>query len=267
EAHHPAALRPGVEDGHAVAQAGEMVGGREPRGAGADDEHPLAGRRGEAVDAPAAPDRLVAEKALDGVDPDGLVEPTAVARGLAGVVADPAHDRRKRVVFHDPPPGALVLLPACLRLVQPLLDVLAGRAGVVARRQPVDVDRPLRPPAAGLVGQAGADVEGDRERLLHHTAPSSPSRPKRSMLRSAAAWIHSITSVRGGSANRWAYRRCGRRYSSTGTRRRIFDTLTTSPCSASNTGNNPVSFASRASLTVSAEAAPQPSGHGTSTCR
>ena len=41
--------------------------------------------------------------------------------------------------------------------------------------------------------------------------------------------------------------------------------VVTSPNSASNTGNSPVSMASRASLTVSAGCAPQPSGQGTST--
>ena len=45
------------------------------------------------------------------------------------------------------------------------LDVLPGRARVVARREPVDVDGSLDPPRAGLVGQAGPDLEGDRERL------------------------------------------------------------------------------------------------------
>ncbi len=47
----------------------------------------------------------------------------------------------------------------------------------------------------------------------------------------------------------------------------IGETLTTSPRSASKTGNRPVCSASLAILIVSQEAAPQPSGHGTSTCR
>ena len=45
EAHHPAGCGPGVADGDGVAEAGEVVGGREPGGPGADDEHPLPGGR------------------------------------------------------------------------------------------------------------------------------------------------------------------------------------------------------------------------------
>ena len=60
---------------------------------------------------PALLDRLVAEEPLDRVDPDRLVELAAVAGGLAGVVADPPHDRRERVVLHDLPPRALVASP------------------------------------------------------------------------------------------------------------------------------------------------------------
>src|SRR6202008_1303116 len=71
----------------------------------------------------------------------------AVARGFAGVVADPAGDRRHRVVLEDrqvPVEEALVL-----EVVQLLLDLLAGRAGVVARRGLVPVHRPVEPEVAG----------------------------------------------------------------------------------------------------------------------
>ena len=74
------------------------------------------------------------------------------------------------VVLDQLPPGALVALAALLGLVQPGLDVLASRAGVVAGRQPVDVLGALGPPVLGLVGQARADVQRDA-RLLHHCGP------------------------------------------------------------------------------------------------
>jgi hypothetical protein len=48
---------------------------------------------------PAALQRLVAEEALDRIDADRLVELRAIARVFARVVADPAHDRRQRVVL------------------------------------------------------------------------------------------------------------------------------------------------------------------------
>ena len=82
EAHHAAGERSGVDDLDAVAEAPQVIGGRQARGSRADDEHALAalglGRR----EFPAPLDRLVAEKALDGVDADRLVELAAVARRL-----------------------------------------------------------------------------------------------------------------------------------------------------------------------------------------
>src|SRR5207302_8640057 len=105
--------------------AGEVIGGREPGGPGAHDEHAHARERRDRPDLPALPDRLVAEEALDRVDSDRLVELAAVAGGLAWVVADPPHHRRKRVLLHDLAPGALVAGGALLRVVQPLLHVLA----------------------------------------------------------------------------------------------------------------------------------------------
>ena len=44
EAHHPARHRAGLVDRHVVAEAAQVVGGGEPGGPGADDEHPLAAR-------------------------------------------------------------------------------------------------------------------------------------------------------------------------------------------------------------------------------
>src|SRR5262249_37672008 len=104
------------------------------------------------VELPAARDSLVAEEALDRVDRDCAVELGAVAGALARVVADAPVDRGERVVRDELPPGLLV--PALLREPEPGLDVLAGRAARVARRQQVGVDRP---PVAHRTG-AGAAV-------------------------------------------------------------------------------------------------------------
>ena len=197
EAHHPAGARPGVVDRHRVAEQRQVIGGRQARGAGADDEDALARAGRRRRDRPAAPDRLVAEEALDGVDPDGLVELAAVARRLARVVADAAHDRRQRVGLHDLAPATLVA--ALLGVVQPGLDVLPGRARVAAGRDALDVDGPLGAPRAGLVRTARADVQRDREGLLAHGAS-----PKRAMLRSARAWMRAMRSGRGSGLKRCA---------------------------------------------------------------
>ena len=89
------------------------------------------------------------------------------------MVADPAHDRRERVVLSQLPPGRLVV--ALLGVEQPLLDVLAGRAGLVARGQQVDLERLLGAPGPGVVGQARTEVEGDGKGLFHQTVPSVPA--------------------------------------------------------------------------------------------
>ena len=189
EAHHAAGHRPGLVDRHLVAEPGEVVGGGEPGGPGTHHQNPLAGRLGRRLHSPAVLDRLVAEEALDRVDAHRLVELAAVAGGLARVVADAPHDRRERVVLHDLTPGCLVAVAAVLGVVEPLLDVLAGRTGVVAGRQPVDVDGPLGAPAAGLVGEARADVQRDREGLLHQRGPPCVSTSRRVRLLSSSATV------------------------------------------------------------------------------
>ena len=177
EAHHAAGHRPGFEDRHLVAEAAQVVGGGEAGGPGADDQNALAGGLGGRVEGPALLDRLVADEALDRVDADRLVELPAVAGGLAGVVTDATHDRRERVVLDDLVPGALVALAAVLGLIQPGLAVLTGGAGVVTGGQPVDVLGALGPPAAGLVGEAGADVERNGVGMPdgHHCGPCGVS--------------------------------------------------------------------------------------------
>jgi hypothetical protein len=186
EAHHSARPRARVADRDLVPQAREVVRGGEPGRPCADDEDTLAGGFHVDLDAPATFDRLVAEEPLHRVDPDRLVELGSVARRLARVVTDAAHDGRERVVLHDLPPRALVPRASLLGVVEPSLHVLPGRAGVAAGREQIDVHRALGAPASRLVGPARADVERDRERLLHPTTSGS-SRPKRSMLRSAIA--------------------------------------------------------------------------------
>ena len=86
--------------------------------------------------------RQIAEEALDRVDAHRLVDFRAVAGVLARVIADTPVHRGQGVVADDDLPG--VAIAAGLRFAQPRLDVLAGRTGVVARRQPVHVERPHR---------------------------------------------------------------------------------------------------------------------------
>ena len=80
-----------------------------PDGAGADDQHVLAGfarRRGQLPSQP----RLIASsprKRSTELMPTGESSSFAAVTGaLAGVVADAAHDRREGVVLRQVPPGA-----------------------------------------------------------------------------------------------------------------------------------------------------------------
>src|SRR5260370_30265501 len=104
------------------------------------------------------------------MDRDSAVQAGAVAGGRTGVVADPAADRWQRIVGDELAPRLLVA--ACLRMSQPRLDVLPGRAASVARRQQVNIDRPT---AADRPGQ-GPVVQQVNERRQVARSPSRLSR-------------------------------------------------------------------------------------------
>ena len=173
EVHHAARDRAGIADLDLVPEAGEVVAGGDARGPGAHHQHPLARALRRTLEAPAVLDRGIAEEALDGVDADRAVELRAVAAVLAGMVADPAVHRRQRVVGGEDPPR-LLEAPA-LRRAEPGLDVLAGGAGVIARRQEVDVDRPLRPERPGPPLVREVRRAGEVGRALAH--PGLPALP------------------------------------------------------------------------------------------
>ena len=165
ESHHAAGQRAGLVDGDLVAEPGQLVGGGQAGRTSTHDQHPLAGAGGRRRELPVFRNRLVAQETLHRIDAHRCVDLAPVADAFAAVVADAAHDRRKRVVLHQHAPGLLVV--AALGLEQPGLDVLAGRALLVARRHAVEVDRPRVAPRAGMVGQRTAHIERDREGFLH----------------------------------------------------------------------------------------------------
>src|SRR5664280_242705 len=261
KAHHPAGRGPGIVYRNAMPHASQMIGRRKTGRSRADHQHALSafclGRR----KAPVALNRLVAEETLDRIDPNSFVDLRPIAGALAGVIADPPHHSGHRVVLREHVPGTFVV--ARFRVVKPRLDVFAGRTGMIARRQAVHIDRTHRAPRAGEIGEAAAAIERDGERVLHPASSSGSSSLNSVMLRSAMACSRASRCEPAASLNKCAKRRCGLRYSATETGRRIFRLLVTMPYSASKTGNSPDSTASRARRTVSCEAEPQPSGHGT----
>ena len=148
--HHPARLAAGIANLDLVAEAGQVVGGREPAGARTDDEHTLAAPRGRRLELPALLACEVAQEALDRMDRHRSVELGPVADALARVVADPAVDRGQRVVGDEFAPRLLV--PSRSRMREPGLDVLPGGAARIARRQQVHVHRAASPNGAGPRG-------------------------------------------------------------------------------------------------------------------
>ena len=100
------------------------------------------------------------------MDTHGLIQLATIAGGLAGVVTNAPVNRRHRVVFHQPQPGCFI--GPFFRVIEPGLDVLAGGAGVIARRQPIDIDRFHRAPVPGVIGQAAVRIERDGEGFAMH---------------------------------------------------------------------------------------------------
>src|SRR5678816_3231138 len=188
EAHHAARERTRFIYPDLVTEPREMVRRGESRRSSADHQYMLAGRRLVDLEFPALLARFVAEETLDRVDADGLVERAAIARVFTGVITNPPHQRGQRIVLDQLLPRAMIF--AALRIIEPALDILAGRARVIARRQAVDVDRPVVAPRTRMVGEAGSWIERDRERFFHAALPVAS--PNLRTLRSAIAWIAAI---------------------------------------------------------------------------
>jgi hypothetical protein len=156
-----------------MAEPSRMIGGRQSAGSGVDNQHPLVAGRRVDRELPVSDRGKIAEKPLDGMDADGPVECRTVAGAFARVIADAAVNGRQRVVPHQGLPGGAE--PARLGECEPGLDVLAGRAGVVVRRQQLDIDRPAGPDRPRALSEAGIEEWRDVAALLLHDFPSTRS--------------------------------------------------------------------------------------------
>jgi hypothetical protein len=130
----------------------QMVGAGQPRRPGADHQDALSSRSARR-DRPTLFDREIAKEAIKRVDRDGLVEELSIAGALAGMVTSAPVGRRKRIVFHVFAPGFFV--SAGLRERQPSLDIQAGRTGVIAWRQKIDVRGTLPAHRVRALGDRG----------------------------------------------------------------------------------------------------------------
>jgi hypothetical protein len=136
-----------------------MPPGRQPGRSGANHQHALTKSavrpfdiaQDRLVEFPAALDRFISQKTLHRVDADGAIQIVAIAYRFTRVIANPPHDGGKRIVFGERTPGMFIV--ARFGMIQPALDVLAGRTGGVAGRQAIHINRPLGAPRSGAIGQ------------------------------------------------------------------------------------------------------------------
>ena len=166
ETHHAARHGPGLADRDGVPLSPQMIGGGQPAGSGADDEYLFARGVDREVRRPPALERLIAQETLYRIDAYRRIQLAAVAHVFTRVIANPAHDRGQRVVFHQFPPRSLVV--AFLGVIQPVLNIFPGRAGIVARWQSVYIHRARCAPRSGQVGEAGAGIQCNGEGELFH---------------------------------------------------------------------------------------------------
>jgi len=118
----------------------QVIRRRQTAGSGADDQHFFPRLFSRALVLPAVLQRQVTKKPLDCVNADGAVGKGPIADVFTRVIADSSVNRGQRVVPHEFLPGGLVL--PFLRQCQPGLDILTGRARIVARRKKIDINRP-----------------------------------------------------------------------------------------------------------------------------
>ncbi len=169
EMQHAAGLRSCLVDLHLMAKPRQMIGSREPTRTSPDHQHAFAGAGRVDGQRPFVLRREIAQKAFDCVNTDRRVEVLAITARFARVIADPAMHARQRIVPDERLPGLSKL--GGLGERQPSLDVLAGRAGDIAGRQEIDIDRPLGPhrPRASL--PARVDARGHVVTDRHDLSP------------------------------------------------------------------------------------------------
>src|SRR5262245_31562340 len=104
---------------------------------------------------------------------DRLIEELPVAGAFARVITRSAVRARQRVLLHVLSPGGLVV--ACLREVEPRLDVLASRAGLIAGRKMIDVVGTLPSTRASALADrllvVGRQILGNETHIFLRTQP------------------------------------------------------------------------------------------------
>jgi len=147
--HHAAQFFVIVEDGRCMALAAQVVGRGHAAGAATNDRDALAGERRGRLEAVTLGQRVVPDELFDRVDADEVFDLVAVAARLTGGRADTAHHRGEGVGVGGATERVFLPGHVAARLLdaphdlQPAADILAGRAGALAGRRAVHVDRAL----------------------------------------------------------------------------------------------------------------------------
>jgi hypothetical protein len=134
-----------VEDGAGDTLAPQLVGCRQAGRPAADNCNPVLTHRGQVAELEAAAPGGVADKLLDRVDADEVVNVVAIAALFAGRRANPPHHRRKRIGVGRAPEGVFFHAHAFGRQldaahdVEPAADVFTGRAAALTGRRAMHV--------------------------------------------------------------------------------------------------------------------------------
>jgi len=165
-AHHAAGRIRAISNADFVPHASKMIGCGQTGRACAHDKDTFSAFRRGLRERPAFFKRMITQKALYGVDADGFIKFTAIAGGLACVIAHAPHAGRKRIILDNLLPSLAIITALCV--IKPSLALLAGRTLGVARRKTVHIDRTQRAPASGAVGQRRADIKRNGKRFAAH---------------------------------------------------------------------------------------------------
>jgi hypothetical protein len=256
-AQHAARQRLGLAHRDLVPELAQVVGGGQPARPRADDDDVPAGVRRGLRQRPAPLQREVAEEALDSVDPDGLVDcPRLHTVWHGGSRPGPS----RRATGWQAPAGARrarTRRPGCRAAAA---DVLAaGQACAQGGCRSVQTGRWVRQDRCGSPGCRRSQRERERD-LRHGRAfllAVEPVAGDRAVRLALDPVQHLVLAYRVEQVGEAALALQVRRHGLATPDRRG---ATTSPSSASKSGNRPVAPACRASSTVSSVGVPQPSG-------
>ena len=128
-----------------MAQSSKVPGTRKTRRSGADNKDPFTGIPAR-LNGPSLFNGEITQEAFNGMYCHRFIKIFSITACLAGMVTGSAVRAWERISVYEFAPGGFeISIPG---MGQPALDILARRAGMIARRQVIDPDRMLAPDRA-----------------------------------------------------------------------------------------------------------------------